>query len=136
MIRRPPRSTQGVSSAASDVYKRQTKMSLRFLNKHCLVVVNYILHSLYYMSNFINFFNARSSFSKHYEMLQVFLSSLTEIVLAYFDKHRNDFYNDQFLFLGTAITYISILFSILTILLYISPFFPIFILNSWNYMGD
>ena len=24
MIRRPPRSTQGVSSAASDVYKRQT----------------------------------------------------------------------------------------------------------------
>eukprot|EP00831_Metopus_contortus_P048402 TRINITY_DN3946_c0_g1_i3.p1 TRINITY_DN3946_c0_g1~~TRINITY_DN3946_c0_g1_i3.p1 ORF type:complete len:313 (+),score=79.57 TRINITY_DN3946_c0_g1_i3:90-1028(+) len=26
MIRRPPRSTQGVSSAASDVYKRQTKM--------------------------------------------------------------------------------------------------------------
>eukprot|EP00831_Metopus_contortus_P026869 TRINITY_DN22745_c0_g1_i3.p2 TRINITY_DN22745_c0_g1~~TRINITY_DN22745_c0_g1_i3.p2 ORF type:complete len:102 (+),score=18.21 TRINITY_DN22745_c0_g1_i3:41-346(+) len=52
------------------------------------------------------------------------------------DRHRNDFYNDQFLFLGTAITYISILFSILTILLYISPFFPIFILNSWNYMGD
>eukprot|EP00831_Metopus_contortus_P037469 TRINITY_DN29503_c0_g1_i1.p2 TRINITY_DN29503_c0_g1~~TRINITY_DN29503_c0_g1_i1.p2 ORF type:complete len:116 (-),score=34.18 TRINITY_DN29503_c0_g1_i1:87-434(-) len=26
MIRRPPRSTQGVSSAASDVYKRQTNM--------------------------------------------------------------------------------------------------------------
>ena len=26
MIRRPPRSTQGVSSAASDVYKRQLKM--------------------------------------------------------------------------------------------------------------
>eukprot|EP00831_Metopus_contortus_P029286 TRINITY_DN24108_c0_g1_i2.p1 TRINITY_DN24108_c0_g1~~TRINITY_DN24108_c0_g1_i2.p1 ORF type:complete len:103 (+),score=18.52 TRINITY_DN24108_c0_g1_i2:112-420(+) len=25
MIRRPPRSTQGVSSAASDVYKRQTQ---------------------------------------------------------------------------------------------------------------
>ncbi|WP_460413892.1 ArsB/NhaD family transporter, partial [Staphylococcus aureus] len=25
MIRRPPRSTQGVSSAASDVYKRQAK---------------------------------------------------------------------------------------------------------------
>ena len=25
MIRRPPRSTQGVSSAASDVYKRQRK---------------------------------------------------------------------------------------------------------------
>ncbi|WP_460413935.1 hypothetical protein, partial [Staphylococcus aureus] len=25
MIRRPPRSTQGVSSAASDVYKRQIK---------------------------------------------------------------------------------------------------------------
>ena len=25
MIRRPPRSTQGVSSAASDVYKRQPK---------------------------------------------------------------------------------------------------------------
>ncbi|WP_460413927.1 hypothetical protein, partial [Staphylococcus aureus] len=27
MIRRPPRSTQGVSSAASDVYKRQVKDS-------------------------------------------------------------------------------------------------------------
>ena len=26
MIRRPPRSTQGVSSAASDVYKRQAKI--------------------------------------------------------------------------------------------------------------
>ena len=26
MIRRPPRSTQGVSSAASDVYKRQTEV--------------------------------------------------------------------------------------------------------------
>ena len=26
MIRRPPRSTQGVSSAASDVYKRQLKL--------------------------------------------------------------------------------------------------------------
>ena len=30
MIRRPPRSTQGVSSAASDVYKRQV------LEKHCV----------------------------------------------------------------------------------------------------
>eukprot|EP00831_Metopus_contortus_P003562 TRINITY_DN11319_c0_g1_i5.p2 TRINITY_DN11319_c0_g1~~TRINITY_DN11319_c0_g1_i5.p2 ORF type:complete len:110 (+),score=33.89 TRINITY_DN11319_c0_g1_i5:109-438(+) len=28
MIRRPPRSTQGVSSAASDVYKRQEYMGL------------------------------------------------------------------------------------------------------------
>ena len=28
MIRRPPRSTQGVSSAASDVYKRQLSLSL------------------------------------------------------------------------------------------------------------
>ena len=28
MIRRPPRSTQGVSSAASDVYKRQVHMGL------------------------------------------------------------------------------------------------------------
>ena len=27
MIRRPPRSTQGVSSAASDVYKRQVLMA-------------------------------------------------------------------------------------------------------------
>ena len=30
MIRRPPRSTQGVSSAASDVYKRQSYRSLFF----------------------------------------------------------------------------------------------------------
>ena len=29
MIRRPPRSTQGVSSAASDVYKRQIQVRLR-----------------------------------------------------------------------------------------------------------
>ena len=29
MIRRPPRSTQGVSSAASDVYKRQLVKRLR-----------------------------------------------------------------------------------------------------------
>ncbi|WP_460413958.1 hypothetical protein, partial [Staphylococcus aureus] len=29
MIRRPPRSTQGVSSAASDVYKRQASTSAR-----------------------------------------------------------------------------------------------------------
>ena len=28
MIRRPPRSTQGVSSAASDVYKRQVQIEL------------------------------------------------------------------------------------------------------------
>ncbi|GAB5829764.1 hypothetical protein JMUB7528_28500 [Staphylococcus aureus] len=41
MIRRPPRSTQGVSSAASDVYKRQLvedyhlkyKTSKNFINK-------------------------------------------------------------------------------------------------------
>ena len=32
MIRRPPRSTQGVSSAASDVYKRQRKYQLEGLN--------------------------------------------------------------------------------------------------------
>ena len=31
MIRRPPRSTHGVSSAASDVYKRQADTSLRAL---------------------------------------------------------------------------------------------------------
>ena len=30
MIRRPPRSTQGVSSAASDVYKRQVKAKIEF----------------------------------------------------------------------------------------------------------
>eukprot|EP00831_Metopus_contortus_P005946 TRINITY_DN12240_c0_g1_i2.p1 TRINITY_DN12240_c0_g1~~TRINITY_DN12240_c0_g1_i2.p1 ORF type:complete len:152 (-),score=31.88 TRINITY_DN12240_c0_g1_i2:38-493(-) len=40
MIRRPPRSTQGVSSAASDVYKRQTqstwgiKLGLEIIIKH------------------------------------------------------------------------------------------------------
>eukprot|EP00657_Telonema_sp_P-1_P001399 TRINITY_DN1343_c0_g2_i4.p2 TRINITY_DN1343_c0_g2~~TRINITY_DN1343_c0_g2_i4.p2 ORF type:complete len:112 (-),score=14.97 TRINITY_DN1343_c0_g2_i4:137-472(-) len=31
MIRRPPRSTQSRSSAASDVYKRQTRMTMRKL---------------------------------------------------------------------------------------------------------
>ena len=38
MIRRPPRSTQGVSSAASDVYKRQkysqAKIELSLFNLH------------------------------------------------------------------------------------------------------
>jgi len=32
MIRRPPRSTQGVSSAASDVYKRQIKSPLDLIS--------------------------------------------------------------------------------------------------------
>ena len=32
MIRRPPRSTQGVSSAASDVYKRQTPSFAKILH--------------------------------------------------------------------------------------------------------
>eukprot|EP00831_Metopus_contortus_P019871 TRINITY_DN18665_c0_g1_i1.p1 TRINITY_DN18665_c0_g1~~TRINITY_DN18665_c0_g1_i1.p1 ORF type:complete len:121 (-),score=35.62 TRINITY_DN18665_c0_g1_i1:170-532(-) len=31
MIRRPPRSTQGVSSAASDVYKRQNASCVQFI---------------------------------------------------------------------------------------------------------
>ena len=31
MIRRPPRSTQGVSSAASDVYKRQVNYTTQFI---------------------------------------------------------------------------------------------------------
>ena len=36
MRRRPPRSTQGVSSAASDVYKRQEQKFLRRLTLYCL----------------------------------------------------------------------------------------------------
>ena len=32
MIRRPPRSTQGVSSAASDVYKRQKSSTQMYLD--------------------------------------------------------------------------------------------------------
>eukprot|EP00831_Metopus_contortus_P027926 TRINITY_DN23354_c0_g1_i2.p1 TRINITY_DN23354_c0_g1~~TRINITY_DN23354_c0_g1_i2.p1 ORF type:complete len:111 (-),score=22.87 TRINITY_DN23354_c0_g1_i2:112-444(-) len=34
MIRRPPRSTQGVSSAASDVYKRQEELCKK-INQQC-----------------------------------------------------------------------------------------------------
>ena len=37
MIRRPPRSTQGVSSAASDVYKRQELASLKENNVYDLI---------------------------------------------------------------------------------------------------
>src|SRR5450756_920238 len=36
MMRRPPRSTQGRSSAASDVYKRQTRNGLRVCCRVCL----------------------------------------------------------------------------------------------------
>ena len=42
MIRRPPRSTQGVSSAASDVYKRQVLRQLISLKE--LVVVGSMSH--------------------------------------------------------------------------------------------
>eukprot|EP00831_Metopus_contortus_P066204 TRINITY_DN59075_c0_g1_i2.p1 TRINITY_DN59075_c0_g1~~TRINITY_DN59075_c0_g1_i2.p1 ORF type:complete len:129 (-),score=27.02 TRINITY_DN59075_c0_g1_i2:65-451(-) len=54
MIRRPPRSTQGVSSAASDVYKRQGKqhadilnssaMKMTFLKKAALCYKDLLLH--------------------------------------------------------------------------------------------
>eukprot|EP00831_Metopus_contortus_P081750 TRINITY_DN8672_c0_g1_i5.p1 TRINITY_DN8672_c0_g1~~TRINITY_DN8672_c0_g1_i5.p1 ORF type:complete len:130 (+),score=13.43 TRINITY_DN8672_c0_g1_i5:130-519(+) len=63
MIRRPPRSTQGVSSAASDVYKRQ---SLYFRNsspvvssplrarKYIISQMPYILSLQSYLSSFIS----------------------------------------------------------------------------------
>ncbi|WP_460413910.1 hypothetical protein, partial [Staphylococcus aureus] len=41
MIRRPPRSTQGVSSAASDVYKRQVFM---FLLKESKIMNNFVFN--------------------------------------------------------------------------------------------
>eukprot|EP00825_Cyclidium_porcatum_P020635 TRINITY_DN232_c0_g1_i10.p3 TRINITY_DN232_c0_g1~~TRINITY_DN232_c0_g1_i10.p3 ORF type:complete len:104 (+),score=37.71 TRINITY_DN232_c0_g1_i10:2-313(+) len=37
MIRRPPRSTHCISSAASDVYKRQTQNQLKFLRLMVLI---------------------------------------------------------------------------------------------------
>ncbi|WP_460413978.1 hypothetical protein, partial [Staphylococcus aureus] len=41
MIRRPPRSTQGVSSAASDVYKRQVSGLNATMKMHCHWAVSY-----------------------------------------------------------------------------------------------
>ena len=40
MIRRPPRSTQGVSSAASDVYKRQEQGQTLFVMDEVCAAVN------------------------------------------------------------------------------------------------
>eukprot|EP00829_Urostomides_striatus_P004127 TRINITY_DN14452_c0_g1_i1.p2 TRINITY_DN14452_c0_g1~~TRINITY_DN14452_c0_g1_i1.p2 ORF type:complete len:105 (+),score=53.85 TRINITY_DN14452_c0_g1_i1:3-317(+) len=41
MIRRPPRSTQGVSSAASDVYKRQSATSYKqSIEEHVGMIMN------------------------------------------------------------------------------------------------
>ena len=45
MIRRPPRSTQGVSSAASDVYKRQARSCPRFRFRTFWTAVNYTCRS-------------------------------------------------------------------------------------------
>ena len=45
MIRRPPRSTQGVSSAASDVYKRQPKLFLQILSKKVLRLLLQLLQN-------------------------------------------------------------------------------------------
>ncbi|WP_460413922.1 hypothetical protein, partial [Staphylococcus aureus] len=39
MIRRPPRSTQGVSSAASDVYKRQVQLFIKAMSY--IITVSY-----------------------------------------------------------------------------------------------
>eukprot|EP00831_Metopus_contortus_P014384 TRINITY_DN15954_c0_g1_i3.p2 TRINITY_DN15954_c0_g1~~TRINITY_DN15954_c0_g1_i3.p2 ORF type:complete len:126 (-),score=39.26 TRINITY_DN15954_c0_g1_i3:40-417(-) len=42
MIRRPPRSTQGVSSAASDVYKRQYQRRVHGLVENTVVILEKI----------------------------------------------------------------------------------------------
>eukprot|EP00831_Metopus_contortus_P002262 TRINITY_DN10830_c0_g3_i2.p2 TRINITY_DN10830_c0_g3~~TRINITY_DN10830_c0_g3_i2.p2 ORF type:complete len:123 (+),score=29.47 TRINITY_DN10830_c0_g3_i2:134-502(+) len=44
MIRRPPRSTQGVSSAASDVYKRQEIMFKLTTVTGWLAIVRFLVH--------------------------------------------------------------------------------------------
>eukprot|EP00831_Metopus_contortus_P018624 TRINITY_DN17958_c0_g1_i1.p2 TRINITY_DN17958_c0_g1~~TRINITY_DN17958_c0_g1_i1.p2 ORF type:complete len:100 (-),score=16.99 TRINITY_DN17958_c0_g1_i1:346-645(-) len=45
MIRRPPRSTQGVSSAASDVYKRQSQTPLQ-QHHDGIFPLNALIHEL------------------------------------------------------------------------------------------
>eukprot|EP00831_Metopus_contortus_P027653 TRINITY_DN23193_c0_g1_i2.p1 TRINITY_DN23193_c0_g1~~TRINITY_DN23193_c0_g1_i2.p1 ORF type:complete len:143 (+),score=30.51 TRINITY_DN23193_c0_g1_i2:66-494(+) len=66
MIRRPPRSTQGVSSAASDVYKRQSiywNMFLAFFGRNISYQNNWFFSVFfgeickpYRSQNFINYF--------------------------------------------------------------------------------
>ncbi|WP_460413972.1 hypothetical protein, partial [Staphylococcus aureus] len=46
MIRRPPRSTQGVSSAASDVYKRQRPYKARMILGFSMSFLNAIFIAL------------------------------------------------------------------------------------------
>eukprot|EP00831_Metopus_contortus_P073549 TRINITY_DN670_c0_g1_i2.p1 TRINITY_DN670_c0_g1~~TRINITY_DN670_c0_g1_i2.p1 ORF type:complete len:252 (+),score=34.81 TRINITY_DN670_c0_g1_i2:107-862(+) len=66
MIRRPPRSTQGVSSAASDVYKRQVSTQSTWdinmveadvaIRKKCVMITCYILFGISLLLQFIHFF--------------------------------------------------------------------------------
>ena len=46
MIRRPPRSTRVRSSAASDVYKRQVRVSYQSITAHQMQIVEFLLHVL------------------------------------------------------------------------------------------
>ena len=46
MIRRPPRSTQGVSSAASDVYKRQNESLAREIFDFPLPIISGVGHEI------------------------------------------------------------------------------------------
>eukprot|EP00831_Metopus_contortus_P016699 TRINITY_DN17039_c0_g1_i2.p3 TRINITY_DN17039_c0_g1~~TRINITY_DN17039_c0_g1_i2.p3 ORF type:complete len:107 (-),score=31.12 TRINITY_DN17039_c0_g1_i2:52-372(-) len=50
MIRRPPRSTQGVSSAASDVYKRQSKNYINVVMQ-CLFATRPLVNSYLNLRN-------------------------------------------------------------------------------------
>eukprot|EP00831_Metopus_contortus_P026086 TRINITY_DN22287_c0_g1_i6.p3 TRINITY_DN22287_c0_g1~~TRINITY_DN22287_c0_g1_i6.p3 ORF type:complete len:102 (-),score=19.24 TRINITY_DN22287_c0_g1_i6:155-460(-) len=79
MIRRPPRSTQGVSSAASDVYKRQVHGEL---NKQQDRMLEYLALSLYikYLPNFKEVNWIKQNQQDYYELIA------TEDKIAYIIK--------------------------------------------------
>ena len=112
MIRRPPRSTQGVSSAASDVYKRQTSISetsgeLRF--QFFLVLQSSLLLAL------IFFFYVQRNITDtfiidQYQVIGVFAAIIIVYTLVkavaysvtgwvFFDRRSNDLWLKSFLFL-------------------------------------
>eukprot|EP00831_Metopus_contortus_P011926 TRINITY_DN14782_c0_g1_i5.p1 TRINITY_DN14782_c0_g1~~TRINITY_DN14782_c0_g1_i5.p1 ORF type:complete len:116 (-),score=31.96 TRINITY_DN14782_c0_g1_i5:194-541(-) len=57
MIRRPPRSTQGVSSAASDVYKRQGLLNLQKIQKR--LKKNPIEKVIYHLEDMVDLLNMK-----------------------------------------------------------------------------
>eukprot|EP00826_Nyctotherus_ovalis_P019692 TRINITY_DN16100_c0_g1_i5.p1 TRINITY_DN16100_c0_g1~~TRINITY_DN16100_c0_g1_i5.p1 ORF type:complete len:123 (+),score=8.26 TRINITY_DN16100_c0_g1_i5:28-369(+) len=83
MIRRPPRSTHCISSAASDVYKRQVVYFLGralTVNFHCLPISFAVLGCFYFMEHIkVLSYILFSSLSRQYSLLSLMVVHLPRV---------------------------------------------------------